>query len=59
MFIEDFKEDDKRYVRYNGKDVDFYCDYFRFRGRDDDILDKYLVCVILFYFNDFDCVVEI
>lgn len=58
-FTEDLKEDDKRYVRYKGKDVDSYCDYFRFRGRDDDTSDKYSVCVTPLYFNDSDCAVEI
>lgn len=38
--------------------VDFYCDYFKFRGSG-YILDEYLVCVIFFYFNDYDCVIEI
>lgn len=59
IFIKDFMEYDEIYVEYNGKDVFFSCNKFKFRGRGEKSLDEYLICVIFFYFNDRICVVEV
>lgn len=58
FFFKDVDENSKIYVEYNGKEVVFYCNYFKFCGKGDDILDEYFVCVIFFNYNDNDCVVE-
>lgn len=48
------------YVEYNGKTVDHYnCDYFKFRGKGDEMKDEYSVCVTPLYFVDLDCTVKI
>lgn len=52
-------EESEMHVGYDGKQVDLFCDYFKFRGRGVDILDEYSVCVTPIYFNDNDCAVEI
>lgn len=56
---KDVDEDSAIYVEYNGKKVASNCDYFKFRGRGDDVLDEYSVCVTPVYFNDTKCAVEI
>lgn len=53
-------EDNEMYVEYNGKTVDHYnCDYFKFRGKGDEMKDEYSVCVTPLYFVDLDCTVKI
>lgn len=56
---KDVYENSEKYVEYHGKKVSLSCDFFKFRGEGDDILDEYSVCVTPLYFNDTDCAVEI
>lgn len=44
-------------VENNRKEVAFYCNYFKVRGKGDDIVDKYSVCVTFLNYNDTDCAV--
>lgn len=59
IFTKDVDEGNEIYIEYKGKDVESYCDDLKFRGRGNDILDEYSVCVTPLYFNDDDCAVEI
>lgn len=58
LLFKDVDENSKIYVEYNGKEVAFYCNYFKFRGKGDDILDEYSVCVTPLNYSDNDCAVE-
>lgn len=59
IFTKDVDEGNEIYIEYKGKEVASYCDDLKFRGRGNDILDEYSVCVTPLYFNDDDCAVEI
>lgn len=59
IFTKDVDEGNEIYIEYKGKEVESYCDDLKFRGRGNDILDEYSVCVTPLYFNDDDCAVEI
>lgn len=59
IFTKDVDEGNEIYIEYKGNEVESYCDDLKFRGRGNDILDEYSVCVTPLYFNDDDCAVEI
>jgi hypothetical protein len=59
IFLKYIDENDWIYVEYNGKDVSFFCDDISFKGRGNDILDEYEVCVTPLSFYDPDCAVRL
>ncbi|XP_048742676.1 uncharacterized protein LOC125656130 [Ostrea edulis] len=59
VFWKYLDEDDRIYVGYNGRDVSFVCDDYSFKGKGDEILDEYEVCVTPLNFTDPNCAVRL
>ncbi|XP_048739201.2 uncharacterized protein LOC125653680 isoform X4 [Ostrea edulis] len=52
-------EERQIYVEYKGKHIRWLCDDFSFKGRGENIMDDYEICVTPQYFTDPDCAVRL
>ncbi|XP_048742684.2 uncharacterized protein LOC125656134 isoform X2 [Ostrea edulis] len=59
VFWKYLDENDRIYVDYNGKHVASYCNDYSFKGKGDEILDEYEVCITPVNFTDPDCAVRL
>jgi hypothetical protein len=59
VFWKYLDEGDRIYVEYKGKGVASFCNDYSFKGRGDEILDEYEVCVTPLNFTDPNCAVRL
>ncbi|XP_056000595.1 uncharacterized protein LOC130046519 [Ostrea edulis] len=59
VFWKYLDENDRIYVDYNGKDVTSHCGDYSFKGKGNEILDEYEVCITPVTFTDPNCAVRL
>lgn len=60
MSLEHVNDDESFIAEYYGKnDLDSWCDYMSFIGRDSGYMNEYEICITPLVYEDPDCAVEL
>ncbi|XP_063411222.1 uncharacterized protein LOC134694127 isoform X3 [Mytilus trossulus] len=60
VLLEKVNEDERFIAEYYGeKEIDSWCDYMSFNGRDSGYMNEYKICITPLVYEDPDCAVEL